>query len=66
MRKGEMMEVTLTDDATEYLQEVINTLSDEDYHALIRMVDAKGGEITLEDIRAIMYVLENPDAVVNS
>ena len=59
------MEVTLTGEATEYLQEVINTLTDEDYHALIRMVDAKGGEITFEDVRAMMYILENPDASIN-
>ena len=58
------MEVTLTDEATDYLQEVINTLTDEDYHALIRMVDAKGGEISLEDVKSMMYVLENPDEVL--
>ena len=57
------MEITLTDEATEYLQEVINTLSDEAYHTLIRMVDAKGGEITLEDVKAMMNMLENPDIV---
>ena len=55
------MEITLTDEATDYLQEVINTLSDDDYHALIRMVDAKGGEITLEDVEAMIQILENPD-----
>ena len=55
------MEITLTDEATDYLQEIINTLSDQDYHALIRMVDAKGGEITLEDIEAMINLLENPD-----
>lgn len=54
------MEVTLTDEATDYLQEVINTLNDEDYHALIRMVDAKGGEISLEDVKSMFYVLEHP------
>jgi hypothetical protein len=62
--KGVAMEITLTDEATEYLQEVINTLSDETYHALIRMVDTKGGEITLEDVEAMMYLLENPDTVI--
>ena len=60
------MEVTLIDEATEYLQEVINTLTDEDYHTLIRMVDAKGGEITLEDIEAMLYLLENPNEVINT
>lgn len=55
------MEVTLTDEATDYLQEIINTLSDEEYHALIRMVDAKGGEITLEDVEKMIDLLENPD-----
>lgn len=53
-------EVTLTDEATEYLQEIINTLTDEDYHTLIRMVDTKGGEITLKDVEAMIYALENP------
>jgi len=55
------MEVTLTDEATDYLQETINTLSDEAYHALIRMVDAKGGEISLEDVKAMLHKLENSD-----
>jgi len=40
-------------------------LTDEDYHALIRMVDTKGGEITLEDCQAMMHVLENPDGSIN-
>ena len=55
------MEVTLTDEATDYLQEIINTLSDEAYHTLIRMVDAKGGEISLEDVKAMLHKLENSD-----
>ena len=54
-------EVVLTDEATEYLQETINTLSDEDYHALIRMVDTKGGEITLDDVEAMISILGNND-----
>ncbi|WP_373032716.1 hypothetical protein [Sulfurovum sp.] len=56
-----MTEVTLTDEATDYLQEVINTLTDEDYHSLIRMVDDRGGEISLKDVKSMMDVLENPD-----
>ena len=55
------MEVTLTDEATDYLQEIINTLSDEEYHALIRMVDVKGGEITLEDVKEMIDILKNTD-----
>jgi len=55
------MEITLTDEATDYLQEIINTLSDEVYHGLIRMVDAKGGEISLEDVKSMLDMLENPD-----
>lgn len=58
------MEVTLTDEATDYLQEVINTLADEDYDTLIRMVDAKGGEISLEDVKSMMYLLKNSDEVL--
>lgn len=57
------MEITLTDEATEYLQEIINTLSDEAYHALIRMVDAKGGEITLDDAEAMILLLEDPGSL---
>jgi|GEM_PF-6841386 len=55
------MEVTLTDEATDYLQVIINTLSDEAYHALIRMVDTKGGEISLEDVKAMLDLLENSE-----
>ena len=57
------MEVILTDEATEYLQEIINTLTDEEYHTLVRMVDAKGGEISLEDVKAMIYMFEKPDEV---
>lgn len=57
------MEVTLTDEATDYLQEIINTLSDESYHALIRMVDAKGGEISLEDVKSMLDSIENLESL---
>ena len=57
------MEVTLTDEATDYLQEIINTLSDEAYHALIRMVDAKGGEISLEDVKSMLDSIENLESL---
>lgn len=57
------MEVTLTDEATDYLQEIINTLSDDAYHALIRMVDSKGGEISLEDVQDMLHRLERTDEV---
>lgn len=57
------MEVTLTDEATDYLQEMINTLSDDAYHALIRMVDSKGGEISLEDVQDMLHRLERTDEV---
>jgi Ca2+-binding EF-hand superfamily protein len=57
------VEITLTDEATEYLQDIINTLSDEDYHALIRMVDAKGGEITLEDVKTMINLLGSSNTV---
>ena len=59
------MEVTLTDEATDYLQEIINTLSDESYHALIRMVDAKGGEISLEDVKSMLDSIENLEFGIN-
>ena len=57
------MEVTLTDEATDYLQEIINTLSDDAYHALIRMVDSKGGEISVEDVQDMLHRLERTDEV---
>ena len=59
--KGEAIEITLTDEATDYLQEIINSLSDEAYHALIRMVDNKGGEISLEDVKAMLNTLNDID-----
>ena len=58
------IEVTLTDQATNNLQEIINSLSDEAYLTLIRLVDDQGGEILLEDVKAMLDKLKNSDEVV--